>query len=384
MPNVRQLLRKGLDMRKLVLFSCAVAAALSAAMAEPAAVLKNLTIINEPGRFGGWPANNGIWNWGDEIVVGFTWGYYKEKSGHPIDPDRPSVPRQARSLDGGETWTIETPNYLDSEGNEPKPTDPPGGIEFTHPDFAMMFRMEGSNEGFSRYYYSTDRCHTWNGPYALPTFDRKGIFARTDYIVDGKHEMMAFMTAAEDVGGEGWPFATRTTDGGKTWEFVGWIGEQPEPDGYSIMPSTLRINDTSLFSVIRRRGDLDGRRAWWMESFISPDNGANWYMVKEPWINNHGNPPHMIELQDGRWVLTYGFRAPKYGIRARISTDKGQTWGDEIILRDDGHGWDLGYPRTAQRADGNIVTTYYFNDASQKERYIAATIWNPGTGQGTE
>gem|GEM_PF-4111678 len=40
--------------------------------------------------------------------------------------------------------------------------------------------------------------------------------------------------------------------------------------------------------------------------------------------------------------------------------------------------WDLGYPRTVQRPDGKIVTMYYFNDASSKERYIAATIWRPG------
>lgn len=362
-----------------------IAAFLSlAALADaPARVIDHVTIYNEPGRFAGWPANNGIWHWGEEIVVGFTLGYYKDRGGgHPIDPERPSAPRQARSHDGGLTWTIETPNYLDEEGKEPDPAEPPGGIDFTHPDFALMFRMEGSNSGFSSYYYSLDRCHTWNGPYALPTFDRKGIFARTDYIVDGKHELMAFMTAAEDWGGEGWPFATRTTDGGKTWDFVGWIGPQPEREGYSIMPSTLRINENGLFSVIRRRGTIDGETQWWMEAFVSPDNGVHWYKTDEPWINNAGNPPHMIELADGRWVLTYGHRTSKYGIRARISTDKGQTWGDEIVLRDDAAGWDLGYPRTVQRPDGHIVTAYYYNDPSQVERYIAATIWHPGEGQG--
>jgi len=54
----------------------------------------------------------------------------------------------------------------------------------------------------------------------------------------------------------------------------------------------------------------------------------------------------------------------------------------EIILRHDGNGWDLGYPRTVQRPDGNIVTMYYFNDTSSKERYTAATIWSLGQPQG--
>ena len=98
----------------------------------------------------------------------------------------------------------------------------------------------------------------------------------------------------------------------------------------------------------------------------------------EPVIDNAGNPPHMIRLQDGRIALTYGYRHPKYGIRARISADNGQSWGDEIILRDDGAEWDLGYPRTVQRADGKIVTVYYFNDSTAPERYIEATIWDPG------
>jgi hypothetical protein len=40
---------------------------------------------------------------------------------------------------------------------------------------------------------------------------------------------------------------------------------------------------------------------------------------------------------------------------------------------------DLGYPRTVQRPDGKLVTIYYFNDRPDTERYIAATIWDPGT-----
>jgi hypothetical protein len=52
------------------------------------------------------------------------------------------------------------------------------------------------------------------------------------------------------------------------------------------------------------------------------------------------------------------------------------TWGPELMLRDDAGTWDLGYPRTVQRADGKIVTVYYFNDAKDRERYIAATIWD--------
>jgi hypothetical protein len=85
-------------------------------------------------------------------------------------------------------------------------------------------------------------------------------------------------------------------------------------------------------------------------------------------------------LKDRRLALIYGFRSAPYGIRARLSSDNGLTWGDEIILRDDGGCWDLGYPRTVTRPDGKVVTAYYYNDAADRERYIAATIWDPMPG----
>jgi hypothetical protein len=354
----------------------------SAEFADTAGPVKNVKVFFEEDRFAGWPANNGIWNWGDEIVVGFTLGTHKDTTGHTIDRDKPEYPMQARSLDGGETWTIERPSYLTDDLEHPEYTDCPGGIDFTQPNFAMMFRMEHSNHGYSFFYWSNDRCKTWNGPYRLPTFGRSGIFARTDYIVEGKHDMMAFMTAAEDEGGEGWPFAVRTTDGGKTWDFLSWIGPHPDPAGYSIMPSTVRLSDTSLLSIIRRKGINDqGNKWWWIESFQSDDNAKSWYLRDEPTIDNDGNPCHMIRLNDGRIAMTYGYRRPPHGIHARISNDNGKTFGETIVLRDDGDKWDVGYPRTVQRADGKIVTCYYFNDVQQKERYIGATIWDPGNAE---
>lgn len=356
------------------------AVCISGAWAQQAGPVKNVVIYNEPGRFAGWPANNGIWSWDDEIVVGFTLGYYKDKGGgHPIDPDRPSIPQQARSLDGGETWTIETPSYLDENGKQKQPAPLSEAIDFTQPNFALMFRMEGSNSGYSYFYWSNDRCKTWYGPFCFPDFGRKGIFSRTDYMINGKHDLFAFSTAAKDQGGEGWPFMAHTADGGKTWELVSWIGPQPGPGGYAIMPSTVRLSDTDLLSIIRRRSATeDGPKRWWIEPFLSTDNGKSWWLLAEPTVNNAGNPAHVIRLEDGRIALTYGYRLEPYGIRAQISDDNGRTWGKPIILRDDGGEWDLGYPRTVQRTDGKIVTAYYFNDKTQKERYIAATIWDPG------
>ena len=348
----------------VVVWSAAFAAA-----AAPPAVIKNVTVYREAGRFAGWPANNGMWAWGDEIVVGFIQGWFKNHLfGHAIDETKPMALLSARSMDGGETWKVE-PSTL----AETVPVDCPGGIDFTAPDFVMALRMVNSEEGYSRFYCSTDRCHTWSGPYKLPTFDRKTISARTDYQVLGKNDLIAFMTAGKENGREGRPFCTRTADGGKTWEFVSWIA--PEPEGFAIMPSTVRLGPEAFLTAIRRQERDDG----FLDLYRTEDTGKTWQCLGKPVEKTGGNPPAMIKLKDGRIVLSYGYREKPCGLRAKVSADDGKTWGEEIILRQDGGCWDLGYPRIMQRNDGKLVNVYYYNDAPDQERYIAATIWDPGT-----
>ena len=104
-------------------------------------------------------------------------------------------------------------------------------------------------------------------------------------------------------------------------------------------------------------------------------------MLEEPRLPNAGNPATLTRLASGDLALTYGWRLPPYGIRARVSDDDGRTWSREFILADDGASWDLGYPRTVQRADGRCVTMYYHHRADRPERFIAATIWDPTRGR---
>src|SRR5690349_14267477 len=86
-------------------------AGMAADAGEAPRVIKHVVVYRESGRFGGWPANHGIWSWGDEILAGFSAAYFLRKppDRHPYDHTRPEEPRLARSLDGGETWSIEAP-----------------------------------------------------------------------------------------------------------------------------------------------------------------------------------------------------------------------------------------------------------------------------------
>lgn len=334
------------------------------AKADSDVAIKQVIVYKEEGKFCGWPANNGIWNWGNEIVVGFHLGYYKaSERGHSIDRDKPRSRVLARSLDGGETWSLEEPKGLNSKKES---VACPGGINFTHPDFAMTCRG-------SRFHVSYDRCKSWQGPYKLPDLGQQEIMARTDYIVNNRNDCLIFLTASKTNGKEGRPFCARTTDAGKTIKFVSWIG--PEPEGFSIMPSTVRISAKQLISAIRRKEEGLG----FIEVCVSKDNGKSWELLSKPASTgrSNGNPPSMVRLDDGRIVVTYSYRSSPQGTRARISSDNGKTWGDELHLRDDGRTWDIGYCQTVVRPDGKLVTIYYYTTEDIPEQYIAATIWDP-------
>ncbi len=365
---------------------------------------EHVIVYREAGKFAGWPANYGMWMWGDEIVVSFTQCTFQAGAGfHARREDRPAYPLQSRSLDGGRTWTtIRTPapspggrgfsadEHMDAELTVaaaiaqqlgPLPGPCPGGVDFTGPNFAMMCARTGLGGGTQAWFYlSENRAHSWQGPYSLPMFGQTGIEARTDCIVNGPQDGMIFVAAAREDGGEGFGvLMARTQDGGKSFQFGSWVATSPVND--LIMPSSVRLDANTILTAIRcniAEGVFE-EVSTWIDLYESTDNGASFHYLSRPVPNagSGGNPPAMIRLQDGRICLTYGYRAAPFGIRARLSEDGGKTWGEVIHLRDDGACSDLGYPRTLQRADGTIVTAYYFNDAVDTERYIAATLWKP-------
>ena len=376
--------------------------------------MQHITIYREPGRYAGWPANYGIWAWGDEIVVGFTLGYFEGgEQFHTRDKSRPFMPMQARSLNGGLTWAV-APTPCHTPGNrglsadehmnpdlwslnalaDDPPESPLGNINFTHPDFALMCGRTGLRAGSRSWFYiSYDRCHPWQGPYDLPMFNQTGIAARTDYLVDGPDSCTLLLTAAKPDGEEGRVFCARTTDAGKSFHFVNWV--TPEPKGFTIMPASVRLPVSPVGSASTQPPTQAGRiltavrcseisettqsRASWIDLYASDDNGESWQHLTcpVPDAGRGGNPPTLTILQDGRLALAYGYRNAPFGMRALLSNDNGQSWSDPIHLTDGAGNHDIGYPRTVQRSDGTMITVYYTNDAPQGERYIAATLWEP-------
>ena len=124
---------------------------------------EHVVVYHEEGRFGGWPANNGIWSWGDEILVGITKGYFRyKKHHHSYDQTKPGVAAQARSTDGGRTWTANL--VFSGPAGTSLATDFPAlAVDPTNGNLYAAW-SDGQTLSFST---SSDQGSTWSSPIAV-------------------------------------------------------------------------------------------------------------------------------------------------------------------------------------------------------------------------
>jgi hypothetical protein len=174
---------------------------------------------------------------------------------------------------------------------------------------------------------------------------------------------LTFITPKRD------PFANADGDYTTTFRFGGhrWF----YPRGYMLA-------DGRMLCVLRSQRDPRG--VMWTEIYSSDDGGRTWQFLSR--VNDFGSPGSLVVKKDGRLVMVYGYRLAPQGIRAKVSEDGGKTWGPELIVRDDGGSWDLGYPNAWETDDGKIGTIYYFNSKDDPVqvnggvRHIVRTIFS--------
>ncbi len=173
-------------------------------------------------------------------------------------------------------------------------------------------------------------------------------------------------------------FCIRSRDHGTTWGDPTLIGDGAADHLQLYEPSLIRLRSGRLITMCRTDHSENPAGGHLFES-ISDDDGRTWSKPRQTpmW----GFPAHILELRDGRLLCSYGYRRAPYGVRAVLSSDRGETWdfAHELIVRDDGGSSDLGYPVSIQLADGTVLMAYYFNqqkpgDLDSKTRYIAGTF----------
>lgn len=328
--------------------------------------IQHVVVYHDAGEFAGWPANGGLWIWGDELLVGFERWTYNENPTSRHHNKAPLLGQYyARSFDGGLTWT--------GEAKQPNVT-PAETYDFNGADFAI--RMWKKN-----YFLSDNRAATWGGPIVLPAADGQPNYARSNYIITEPDSALLFISTGRTATNWARSYVARLAKD-KNFQFISWVGEDlfdhahsaPKTNAYnhSIMPAATRLTGDHYVCAMRQRIDNDR----WTDIYESLDGGQTWHYTSEL-ERGSDNPISVVSLGQNRVAAIYGWRKKPYGLRAKISQDAGHTWSEEIILRDDGLNNDVGYTRAAIRDDGAVVILYYFSTAGLPEHHIAATIWYP-------
>lgn len=147
-------------------------------------------------------------------------------------------------------------------------------------------------------------------------------------------------------------FVVRSRDGGRSWERPVEVARQ-EGKEFS-EPSVAQLSSGKLLLVSRE--EIEGH----LHLSTSEDGGETWGVPRE--LPIYGFPSHCVSLGDGRAVVVYGRRRAPYGIRAVVSEDEGDSWSDEIVIRDDFRDGNLGYPAVIEYQPGQLFTAYYGED----------------------
>jgi hypothetical protein len=339
---------------------------------------------SEPWPVVDWNDHTGNWDGGlcelddGTLIVNFTLTGYFKRGQKPTQPSWASVP--VTNEWGDWTWTFKTQGWLGTF--VVKSTD--GGKTWSH---MIPVNVRPMKHGGCRV-----------GCWQLPDGGLlMGLYGRIrGYGEEGEGETTRSALMRSD-------------DGGNHWEYYSTLAYDPANIIDYEEPAVLRLKDGRLVCFMRTHVGPSGD-AKNMVMTISEDDGFSWTPPK--WTNIWGYPAEMIALQDGRYLMVYGYRRPPYGVRGIISED-GVTWDvkNEFVIRDggvptrsfgtkptstlggdsdtDGHGAGLidqnhpglyqhiGYPSVAQNPDGSIAVSYHeWSDDSTPLQYLRTTRFN--------
>ena len=387
-------------MRSLFLLLSSVA--LAACASEPAEVLWTKVIASEKGRMCAWPT---VAKAKDGSLVAVFSG---DREAHVCPWGKVQM---VKSADGGETWSA--PRTI----GKTKLDDRDAGI-VTLPDgrlfvtwfnsvaYRTKFDLDTTNyppgsakakwQKFDRsmsdaekranwgYYgiWSSDGGATWTAPEKLVTLRSQTPHGPV-LLKDGS--LMQFgRRFQDDLKRMFTPhyfehtsiMAELSTDGGRTWttlcdEIADATGENDRNKHWMHEPHVAELPNGELFALVRCGKAKD----MLMRQTRSTDGGRTWTPMTPSTLS--GLPPHLLVLEDGRLLATYGRRTRTrggFGEYASVSSDGGRTWDFEVKLSGAKNN-DLGYPASVELERGVILTVYYQKPPTGGKPCIMATKW---------
>jgi len=162
-------------------------------------------------------------------------------------------------------------------------------------------------------------------------------------------------------------------DDGQSWQLISTIPMSSDDDvAYAHEPHVIELSNGKLVAMFRYNPRNHNQS--YLRQSESYDGGKTWTTshTTDIW----GYPPHLLELENGLLMVSYGVRREPFGEKACISRDGGLTWEtDREITINPATNSDLGYPASIQLEDASIMTVYYQIDKEGEKTSLMCTHW---------
>lgn len=365
-------------------------------------------------QFCAWPYTRGFWNFEDgELMQTFdcvaTEYASPEAINHNLMIDKANeiggdATRKltVRSKDWGRTWDGAKPAvniyHKVAKGTEnAKSLSDLGPIDYL--DKNVLVLTDPKYPGFldpngrCGVKISRDRGHSWSPEFPLLMEGLHSLSGVNSSLVRPDGTVLIFLTEVGKTIYDRHPLVYALPPGGSDFRFLSYVTPKVDPFGMAdgeygdtprfgghrwFYPRGYMLANGRMLCVTR--GQRDPRGDMWVELFYSDDGGETWGYLSR--VNDFGAPGSLVVLNDGRFVMVYGYRLRPSGLRCRVSEDEGKSWGPELIIRDDGGSWDLGYGNAWVMPDGKVGVIYYFNSKNDRVkvnggvRHMARSIFS--------
>jgi len=176
-------------------------------------------------------------------------------------------------------------------------------------------------------------------------------------------------------------FFVRSDDSGANWEYYSTIAYDPASINAFSEPGPLRLADGRIVCIMRSH-IMPTKRPDNMYMAISEDDGHTFGPAQR--LNVWGYPAQLLNLRDGRVLMTFGYRRGEFGVKALVSED-GVSWdvSKQFSLHEGGQGpqsdrtwWHTGYPCSVELTDGTLLTVYHaYSRDEQPVQYVESVRW---------
>lgn len=221
---------------------------------------------------------------------------------------------------------------------------------------------------------STDDGQTWSEPIYPPNVTKEPRYNplgqplpayNRGALIEGANGTIYWVVAVGGSGGRTSNHLLVSHDEGLTWQHASIVAED----------EVVSFNETSIYET--PKGDLVAfmRTANFDDQACiarSTDGGKTFEWQSMAF---KGHPLQALRLPDNKVLLVYGYRHKPHGIRARILNAECTDFAtaEEFVIRDDGGGFDLGYPWAVMMDDNKVLVSYYYN-IKAGTRHIAGSI----------